>query len=79
MNPLMFEEEISQCKTEANFNESRITLSNCTHNDVARNPTKIVMINCSTCIQLYIIGGLCSDFSIVLWLNKSRPALSIPM
>ena len=71
MNPLMFKEEISQCKTEANFNESQITLSNCTHNDVANISTRIVMINCSSCIQLYVIGGLFSDFSIVLRVKKS--------
>ena len=73
VDPSIFEEEmISQCKTEANFNESRITLSNCTHDDVAKNSTTIVMINCSTCIHLYIIGGLCSDFNIVLHVKHTH-------
>ena len=60
VNPLMFEKS-SSCDVGVGPDRNHLTLHNCTDEIVCSSDCGIVIRNCTTCVELYIVGELCTS------------------
>ena len=57
MDPLIFE-KFGSCDVGVHFDRNHLILYNCTSEMVDLSDCRIIMRNCTTCVEVYIVGKL---------------------